>query len=435
MALVCLLIAVLPSSADADALFTYGFTPRGIGMGGAMAATADDYAAAYYNPAGGAFQTRPSLGLGYMVTGSQLQGIDIEAPELEHTQGLIFGTTLPLPFGSFLEERVALNLGIFLPNGMLLGIQVPQENDPQYILLENAGRSLSLIPTLSVRVLRGLAVGGGVQLFDNTSGELNATIEPDGTIQATVGQELPTSFAATAGVLFRFGDYWPRLNGLRTGLVFRDRFFTRYDIPVNTAIGDTPLLVSFKATSLYTPRQYVWGAACQTGRWLWALDLSYNEWSDFPDPNLQIEVDIDIPLLPIEFQDSQSSPPHFHDTLTTRAGLEVQAYQGANIDWFTRAGYSFDPSPVPPQTNSTNYLDADRHLFGCSFGWLLHHFGAYRFELPLLWDLAGQAQYLPPRSAYKHATVDPDNPGHPRVGFTGWLFAGALTVSFRFDYE
>ena len=121
--MVCLLLLVWPTRSGADALFSYGFTPRGIGMGGALAATADDFAAAYYNPAGGAFQSRPSLGLGYMVTGSHLQGIGIDAPELDHTQGLIFGATLPLPFGSFLEERAALNLGIFLPNGMLLGIE------------------------------------------------------------------------------------------------------------------------------------------------------------------------------------------------------------------------------------------------------------------------------------------------------------------------
>jgi len=294
---------------------------------------------------------------------------------------------------------------------------------------------LTLIPTLGIKISQGIAIGGGAQLFDNTSGELNATIDPNGTIQATVGQELLTSFAATFGILLRPGAYWSSLDGLGIGLVFRDRFFTSYNIPVNTYISSVPLTVSFKAVSLYTPRQWIFGLSYKHQRWLWGADLSFNQWSDFPDPNLDITVDLKIPILPVNLNDSQSYPPNFHDTFTARAGVEYLAVDAYDFDFFIRTGYSFDPSPVPPQTGETNYLDTDRHIGGLSLGWQWDGVNDYRFEVPILFDLGLQAQYLVERTVYKNNDVDPSNPGYPHLGFDGWLYAVAATVSTKFDYE
>ena len=53
----------------------------------------------------------------------------------------------------------------------------------------------------------------------------------------------------------------------------------------------------------------------------------------------------------------------------------------------------------------------------------------------LVIDVAGQAQYLPPRVTYKSSSVDSHNPGYPKVGFRGWLFAVGASRSVPFDYE
>lgn len=63
------LVSMVATESRADVLFTYGYSPRGMGMGGAMTATADDFAASYYNPAGNAFQSQPNFGLGYLEIG------------------------------------------------------------------------------------------------------------------------------------------------------------------------------------------------------------------------------------------------------------------------------------------------------------------------------------------------------------------------------
>jgi len=406
-----------------------------MGMGGAMAATADDFAASYYNPAGNAFQNKPNFGLGYLITGSSFTGYGIEAPELDETRGLIFGTTLPLPFGSFLKDRVSFGLAIFLPDGVLLGIKVPDPTDPQYVILQNSGRSVTLIPTLGVKLHRGIAFGGGVQLFDNTSGELKGTVEPDGTIQATVGQELPTKFAPTCGLLFHPEEYWLALRGWRFGLVFRESFFTRYEIPVYTSIAQVPLSVSFEAVSLYMPRQWIAGLAFAWKRWLWEINASYNTWSDFPDPNLDIDVELEIPILPISFRDSEDYPTNFHDTLTARFGTEVLTYDGRDLKFLLRGGYAFDPSPAPAQRRLTNYLDTDRHIGAVSGGLEWHGIGDYRFDVPFVFDVVFQAQYLPKRTSYKNDGISADNPGYPSLGFAGYLYAVGVTFSTKFDYE
>ena len=421
--------------ARADVFYTYGYAPRGIGMGGAMTAVADDFAAAYYNPAGEAFHGQPSIGIGYLFAGSRMSGIGISAPKLDDTRGLLLGAILPIPFGGFLTDRVAFGLASFFPNGVLLGIDVSFPTQPQYPLLQNSGRSMTFIPTLGVKILDGLSIGGGAQIYDNTSGEWRGRLNSDGSIHATVTQSMNATFWPTGGLMIRAGEFWPALDGWRFGFVFRDRFFTHYTIPVVANVSGIPLTLNMNAISLYTPRQYVAGVSYAAGRWLFALDGSYNQWSDFPSPSLTVNVKFPIPVLPIKFLPSVSHPPHLHDTLTVRAGVETTAWRGADGDFLARAGLAFDPSPVPPQTGDTNYLDNDRYIGSLSFGWRWQGVGAYRFDAPLVIDVAGQAQYLPPRVTYKSSSVDSHNPGYPKVGFRGWLFAVGASLSVPFDYE
>ena len=404
-------------------------------MANAMAATADDWASSYYNPAGGGLQFRPTYGVGYLITGSQITSIGPQAPDLDSTQGLTFGTNLPLPLGGFMKDRLAFGMALFLPKDLMLGIEVPYPDDAQYVLLQNAGRSMHEAACLGLRLMDGLAVGGGAQMYVNTAGELNASVQAGGTIQAMVGEELLMTISPTFGLLVKPEAFWAPLHGLGFGLVFRDRFFTRYDIPVNSYLNSVPFLVQFQATSLYTPRQYVAGLSYAWKQWRWEVDLGFNEWSDFPDPNLHIQVNLKIPILPVDFQNSIVRPPHFHDTLTPRAGMEVTALSVNEGDLRVRTGYTYEPSPVPPQTGYTNYLDTDRHIAGLSLGWEWSGVSIYRFQAPVNIDLGLQAQYLTPRITYKNDDVDMNNPGYPKIGLQGWLFATGLTFSSYFDYE
>lgn len=423
----------LPGICFGDVLFSYGYSPRGIALGGAYSAMVDDFSAAYYNPAASIWVDRPTTGVGYMVTGNDLWVKGASTPELERTQGLIFGLVMPLPMGKFMERRLAFGFSSFFPDGVLLDIQVPHPSYPQWLHLQNSGRQLTIIPTLALRIIDGLSVAGGAQLFDNTSGNLSAIVDPNGRIEATVGQDLTTSASPVAGISFAPGMIWQKVEGLRFGLVYREKFYTTYEIPVNTYISVVPLTVIFDAVSLFTPRQIVFGGGWANERFLAEVDLTYNFWSEMPDPNLAIEVDFAIPLLPIEFKSSKSYDPDLSDTLNARAGFEYKPFISNNFAFAMRSGYFYDPTSVPIQDGVTNYLDADRHVASAGLGFEILGFKDKVLPNTIESDLAFQYQFLQTTRFYKATGLDINNPGYPYLEYGGGLWSVSLTLSTRFD--
>ena len=418
-----------------DVLYSYGFSPKGIALGGAYSALVDDYSAAYYNPAASVWQKRPSVGLGYAITGSDLFVEGAKTPDLESTQGLIFGTVLPLPLGRFMKDRLAFGFSCFFPDGVVLAIKVPHPSYPQWVNLQNSGRSITLIPTLAVRIIDGLAIAGGAQLFDNTSGQLSAMVDPNGRIEATVGQELTTFGAPVAGIHFAPGMIWPKAHGWKFGFVYREKFYTKYEIPVNTYVGPVPLEVTFDAVSLFIPRQLLLGIGWESQHFSAEFDGSYNFWSEMPDPNLSIDVNFTIPLLPIDFSSSEDYEPNLHNTITSRAGFEYRPIANEDHVLALRMGYYFDPSPLPIQDGVTNYLDPDRHVASMGLGYALKGINGKPLPGTFETDLAFQYQHLQPTEYFKNNNVDISNPGYPSIKYGGSLWAVAITFSTRFDID
>jgi long-chain fatty acid transport protein len=425
-----------PATATADSFFHYGFTPRAIGMGNAFAATADDWGAAYYNPGGVGFQHRPSLGVGYVANFGAVSAVGVDDLALDDARAMIFGAVLPLPFeGGFMKDRIAIGVGGYAPEGRLLQMNVEAPSTPNLLLLRNAHRTNAMYPSLGIRITDGFAIGVGVQTFMDTIGEINAKVDPSGELVTEVGEELLITYTPTAGLLVRPGEHWDAMAGWRFGFVFRDETFTRYSIPVSAVLDQIPFIIRFDAISLFTPRQYLAAIAYGRDDWRVEFDLSFNEWSRFPDPNLLIQVDVAIPIAPIEFENSIGHQPHFHDTLTPRVGAEVTVLSATDANLLVRAGYFYDQSPVPPQTGYTNYVDTDKHAGSAAFGvnWL--GVGNFRFDAPINIDVFYQGQYLPRRVHNKNDTVAPDNPGYPKVGAEGSVHFLGMSLSTYFDYE
>jgi long-chain fatty acid transport protein len=425
----------LAGVAAADAFYTYGFSPRAVGMGNAFSATADDWSSSYYNPGGNAFQHQPSLGVGLVANFAELHPIGVERLSLDQSQALIFGVNLPLPIAAGpLKDRFTLGVAACMPAGRLLQMQVDAPSQPNLILLQNAHRTSAMYPSLGIRATDGLAFGVGVQTLFDTVGQLKAAVDPAGNLDTQVGEELLMRYALVAGVLFRPGAHWDVMQGWSFGAVFRDETYTHYHIPVSAQLNSIPFITTFDAISLFTPRQWVAAAAFHRGAWRFELDGSFNEWSRFPDPNLLVTVDVKIPVVPIHFLDGIHRPPHFHDTVTGRAGVEAEAFAQRDVEVLLRGGYSYDPSPVPPQRGYTNQVDADRHAGALSAGVKWLGVGPTLFRTPLTFDVMWQMQCLPRRVSYKDSSVDPSNPGYPKIGVEGFLQYIGGSVGVNFDY-
>lgn len=430
------LILLLPAAAWADSFFTYGVSPRTIGMGNAFVATADDWTAPYYNPGAVCFNQLPILGGGYMANFHDLRFIGIDPPRLDEARAMVFGVNMPIPFRSgWLKDRLSFGITGYLPEGRLLQMNVSSTVEPNLILLQNSHRTNAMYPAFSIKLLSGLGIGGGVQTFLDTIGEINAFIDPAGNVQTEVGEELLITYSPTFGVLFKPGEHWSAMRGWSFGFTYRNESYTDYLIPVAAVLDQIPFIIRFKATSIFTPRQYVLGAAYAADRWRVEADGSFNEWSRFPDPNLIIDIDVQIPIIPIDFMNSIQRPPKYHDTFTGRAGAEGNIWDHRDFDWLLRGGYAFDPTPVPPQRGYTNQLDADRHIGSLSTGLRWTGIGNKQFRAPITFDVVYQAHYLPERISYKNEGTDTSNPGYPKLGMEGWLHFIGASVSASFDYK
>src|SRR5262249_47376092 len=127
-----------------------------------------------------------------------------------------------------------------------------------------------------------------------------------------------------------------------------------------------------RTADLFQPAQLAFGLAWRLRpRWLATADLVYERWSAFENPGAAITLQTElrdfmrlvrIPKLP------DPQPPKFHDLLALRAGCEHTLATRAGASWLARAGYAFEPSPVPEQFGETNFADGDKHTFAAGLG-------------------------------------------------------------------
>lgn len=402
-------------------------------MGGASAALADEPAAAYDNPAGIVAPTLPSVTLGFDYLGYDFS-IDDDSASPDDLASVVFGTTFPIPLERVIGIRAAFGLALQMSADILLEQSVPFPTVPQFVLHQNTARMLHLLPSLAFEPWPGIELGGGVLLFDNTIGSLELGLGARGDATFDIDQELKTILSPLVGVRVDGGSLGAALEGWRVGVVFRDAFEVPYRIPVNAFLGGLPLVVDFSATALYTPQQLEVGLAFSpTADWTLAAEVLWNRWSAFPDPALRIDLDLTIPVLPIEFTDSLVRDPGFQDTVSARFGGELRVASGPVADWILRAGYAFEPSPAPQQTGDTNLLDNDRHVASIGVGLALHEVFGQSLPHPLRVDTYGQAQILPSRTHVKGDGVSADNAGFPSIRSDGVLYHLGLTLSAELE--
>ena len=107
-----------------------------------------------------------------------------------------------------------------------------------------------------------------------------------------------------------------------------------------------------------------------------AVGVTWKQWSRFRNPIVYTAVPESLPteLCPqkvegaVEGQTGCRQPdPDFSDIFVPRVGVEYTLPLG---DWqvVPRAGFAYEPSPVPSQTGDQNYLDNERMIFAAGVG-------------------------------------------------------------------
>ena len=359
------LLAALSGGARANGFLLNEFDAREVGRGNAGAATDYDPSSIYYNVGGlaGSEGTRITIG------GSLIQPI---ASFTDASTGAKTDSNTPLQavpgifLSSRLNDKVAVGVGFYTPFG--LAVSWPWTSTPQAdVVTYESLRTYFITPSVGVNLGKGLTIGGGIDIVP-------ATVELQQNIffGSDVGQAhlagSATGVGGRVGVMYRpeavrklsLGVMWrSQVNENFSGTgAFTAPMPYRAQLPPDGAI----------ATKIALPQSLTGGVAYRP---LDALeieaDVVWTNWSTFKS------LDIAVPSMTIV------QNKNYKDTVTARIGVE---YAMPEKHLALRAGFIYDPTPVPTTTLAADLPDIDRYdaCVGASY-----QVGKYDVHLGGLW--------------------------------------------------
>jgi long-chain fatty acid transport protein len=429
--------ALLPATVSANPLDAFGFGARGMSLGGAMTAIARDFSANYYNPAGLASGEDLRIEIGYMYNDPTLT-MNGNDQNVDRSYGVQAGVVMPGQIGT---RTLAFSVGLHLPAERITRIRALPQRQPQWVVYDNRPQRLVITTSAAFEIVEWLYVGAGVTFLSNTEGSLDMsglvslTDAEETALFSGVDVNLSSVRYLSAGLLVTPGD------NFRAGLSFRDEFELALNLDVNVEGDIAPLEpgappvveggrfdLKTLNSNLFSPRQLTLGLAWEEPRWLVSADVSWLQWSRFPPPASEIQIELD--LDPLDFAVPPSDAPlnpEFDDIFTARVGGEYVALQSRYLDLTTRAGYFFEPTPAPDQPGQTNYIDSSRHGASLGLGFAFHDFSAV-FPRPLLFDVAAQFIGLREREYVKDDPADPIGD----IVSRGHIWGFSSTIGFLF---
>jgi long-chain fatty acid transport protein len=376
-----------PRVASANPLDTFGFGSRGTAMGDAQVADATDFSANYYNPAGLALAKHFEIAIGYFRATHELQ-INGQNTNVDPVAGLVGGLVLP---GKILGVPVAFGLALHVPDDRLSRVRDLPQTQPRWELYDNRNQRVYLAANLALQIFPWLTIGGGLSFMAATTGTLDITGQAD--LLDVDASELRHEVDAdlTAIRYPQFGARFDLSKRVALGIAYRGQFALDLNLSARLfgalALGDAsgPQLTTAyyalqtESVDAYLPQQVVVGGSfLPHDRVRVNVDFTWINWSAYITPVANLDVTLDIPP-PAGGWPAGITPPTvpakttpvplvMSDRIVPHVGVEWEALRRNRFSAFVRAGYSFQKSPIAPQTGITNYVDRDRHTIAFGAG-------------------------------------------------------------------
>lgn len=433
-------LMLLPSTALANPLDTFGFGSRETAMAGAMSADVKGWSASYYNPANLARSRALEIGIGYFRASHYLE-INGNDTGVDPVKGFNGGIVAP---GSLFKIPFAFGLAVHLPDDRISRVRALRQEQPRWELYDNRNQRLWLAANLAIEPFDWLWIGGGLSFMSSTRGRLDIggranVFQPDSSqLRHEVDADLTAIRYPQAGLRVQ------PLESLAFALAYRGEFQLGLDLTAHLQgdiSGLTTALYDLHTVSVnnFLPQQVVLGAAYDvTKDFKASFDATWIEWSAYVAPVAKLDAVLDIPP-PSGGWPSTITPPQtpaptrveplrMKDRIVPRIGLEWRPFTFRKIDGFVRGGYELALSPIEAQTGLTNYVDRDRHTGSIGIGTTLKNLAD---ELPgrLMIDAHLQWSELVTETTLKDSPAD----------YTGDYTAGGriinvgVSMSFAFD--
>jgi long-chain fatty acid transport protein len=418
-----LLVLVLTASTS----FAAGFRipeagAKAMGMGFAFTAQADDPSAIYFNPAG-----LTQLKGNNVMLGATYLALD----------GAEFSGTTPLTGGAVVSETqksldfiipnayytrttndgyISYGIGVFSPFG--LGQEYENKNTSifrnQITLIDL--KTVVVNPTIAFKINEFLSVGAGIDWMYGMAKLEKTPVAPG--VGNLYNSELEGDGDAWG---YNFGLLLKPTENFRIGANYRSPFTLKIkDADVNISntspaygsglLGPTPSSTKGGAT-VAMPATFALGAAYTIGKLTVEADADWTFWSSFK--NLPITIDNPVPTLP-----STSNPKNWEDVVAFRIGVEYRVTDPLSL----RAGFVYDPTPVPSETMGPELPDADKLDYSIGVGYKI---GAWTI------DLAGM--YIDKKDrTVSNIRLEGNNPVGQNGTWTGSSWLASLDVGYRF---
>ena len=392
------LLAALPTVAHANPFDLFGAGARAQGMGGAVTASATDHMAAFHNPGGMAVGGRV---LGFGITGSfnrtnillSPRPAGYDPPDYAHrlnarsdtedpagVAGATVGLTLPL-----WTEKLAIGAAFFFPfDGFArMNTVFPDEQEQYYtnglrqeIIGQRAGGEVMAV-ALSYRLNEWFSAGMGLLILPAVQ-TVNDVYTPNTTDPATskinVSIEQGARSGITAGALIQPLDW------LGVGVAFHDEVFLELEgfNRIQLKGEPEPVIQPLRVITHYSPPRLAGAVAVRAASGFMATaEAVWHGWSNYLD--------------------ERGNLAGFEDTVDLKLGTEYPLRNRT----YVRAGLGWQPSPVPPQTGRTNFVDNDRVTVSVGAG---REFLMWGEEMTV--DLSLQAHSLLTAETHKRVRAD-----------------------------
>lgn len=368
-------IGLVAPAAGAAPGTTFGAGPRVEALARSTVAEGDTTDAATENAAFSAAEgTRVRFGYG-------ASGMFLRVNDRDAGVAPVAGLDVAGSAGARLASRLWLGTGfaLHLP-AQIARIAFRPATEPQFVLYEAAQQRLSLDLVASLR-WGPIAVGGGSSVALGVGGPgVGVDVAQDANgphAQGALDIGLGYRLAPLVGVVARLGR-------LQLGASFRGELavdlsldtVVKVDLEGNPLNGVTTVIL--RGPSGYEPPRVDLGARVLVARGLRAFAaVEYDVYSAAPAPVADATIDVDLATKPALGRASFVEP-RFRDTVSPRLGVEWRHPSAPLPPSFLadtslvpdpwrvalRAGYAYEPSPVPAQTGFTSYADSARHAVG-----------------------------------------------------------------------
>jgi long-chain fatty acid transport protein len=350
--------------------------------GNAFAATADDPAAVYYNPAGITQLQGANLSLG-------MYGIELSS-RYSGPAGSVNSqqqwAALPQGFStiSFTNYHLALGLGIYSP----YGLSMSWPNKAPWAPLGKGGEIdyVRANPVVAYQPWSTLSIAAGA-MIDYSQAELETS---------TPGIDL---HGRDTDAGFNLGVLWHPWEQHSFGATYRSATDMNYQGHV-TFLG-LPFHSQAATLNYHLPQTLAFGYSYRpTEKWNFEVDVDWTDWTSLRTANI---VSGPVPAGGLAFNWKPSTMYEFGAT----------RYFGSG--WQASAGYMYSENSVPSGYFTAAVPDSDRHLFSLGIG---------KKYQQLSWNVAYQLGYGPSR------TITGDIPYNGSYEF----FSNALSFNIGYHF-